>query len=147
MAGKENTGIITLGYEGKNIEGFIQELQHNNVQILVDVRRNAFSRKTGFSKSRLTDNLKQAGIKYVHIPELGIESKRRKNLRNEEDYNRLLREYSDELLTKEKHLDLIMEMSEEKKIALMCFEKDIEQCHRSAIAKKLRKCGREVEDI
>ena len=103
MKSKDNTGIITLGYEGKNIEGFIQELQHNNVQILVDVRRNAFSRKTGFSKSRLTDNLKQAGIKYVHIPELGIESKRRKNLRNEEDYNRLLREYSDELLTKEKH--------------------------------------------
>ena len=100
-------GVFTIGYEGKSIDQFIHELSENKIHVLIDVRRNAFSRKKGFSKSRLTDHLKEAGIEYVHIPELGIESKRRKNLHNDEDYRRLFREYSNELQTKSRELNNI----------------------------------------
>lgn len=147
MSANIGSVVVTIGYEGKSIERFINELSENNIHVLVDIRRNAFSRKTGFSKSKLTGHLKEAGIEYVHIPELGIESKRRKNLHTDEDYNKLLREYSNELQMKENHLDRIREMADENKIALMCFEKTHDHCHRGVIAERLRKDGMEVADI
>ena len=147
MLAKEERGIVTIGYEGKSIDRFIHELSENKINVLVDVRRNPFSRKTGFSKSKLSDHLKEAGIEYVHIPELGIESTRRKNLRTDEDYYKLLHEYSNELQNKEDHLVHIRKMADENKIALMCFEKTHDHCHRGVIAERLRKDGVEVVDI
>ncbi|MDP6156982.1 MAG: DUF488 domain-containing protein [Candidatus Thermoplasmatota archaeon] len=147
MIANNERGIVTIGYEGKNIDGVIRELSENKIHVLVDVRNNPFSRKKGFSKSRLTDHLKEAGIEYVHIPELGIESKRKKNLHTDEDYRRLFKEYSDDLQTKENHLDRIKTMSDENKIVQMCFEKNPDYCHRGVIAERLREVGMEVVDV
>src|SRR5208282_454881 len=46
-------GIVTIGYEGRNIESYLNELLRDGATLLCDVRRNALSRKYGFSKSTL----------------------------------------------------------------------------------------------
>jgi len=119
----------------------------NKVQILVDVRKNAFSRKFGFSKSRLSDYPSRVGIEYEHIPEFGIESSKRKKLETSEDYTRLFREYSEGLESKQKYLDKIKNLGQEKKVALMCFENNVDYCHRGVIAERRREDEVEVEDI
>ena len=52
------------------------------MSVLVDVRLNAVSRKSGFSKKRLTQALKDAGIEYVHEKDLGNPQDNRDSFRN-----------------------------------------------------------------
>ncbi len=45
-------GLSTIGYEGRSLENYLNELLRSGVTLLCDVRRNPLSRKYGFSKSR-----------------------------------------------------------------------------------------------
>lgn len=134
--------FFTIGYEGITFEKYINKLIDNKIDILCDVRKNPFSMKFGFSKNMLKHTLEQIGIEYLHLPELGIESENRQELNTLDDYKKLFKEYENSTLrTKEslKALNRIDEISRTKKIALTCFEKDIEYCHRGVIANKLKK--------
>lgn len=132
--------FYTIGYEGITFEKYINKLIDNNITILCDVRRNAFSMKFGFSKNMLKHALENVGIKYIHLPELGIESEERQELNCLEDYRKLFKEYRNTTLCTNDAivaLGLLKDLSSKNKIALTCFEKDIEYCHRGIIAKKL----------
>lgn len=139
-------GITTIGYEGKDIDQFFQTLISNHITVLIDVRKNAFSRKYGYSKEALSRNLQNIGINYMHIPELGIESSRRKNL-SQDGYQDLFKQYSSELDYKDDLIEKIKVRGREEKIALMCFEKNANHCHRGVIADRLRKEGWEIVDL
>ena len=62
---------------------------------MIDVRKNPISRKKGFSKTKLSEQLKEHGIKYFHLPNLGIESSLRKTLsmKEPETYEKLFDYY------------------------------------------------------
>ncbi|WP_421909249.1 DUF488 family protein [Methanolacinia petrolearia] len=117
------------------------------MNVLIDVRKNAYSMKYGFSGSQISRNINKLNIEYLHIPNLGIESSKRKNLSDEEDYRSLFSEYEAQLPNKTKELDEIRRLAEIKKVALMCFEKDSSYCHRGIIGKKLLSEGYEVVNI
>jgi uncharacterized protein (DUF488 family) len=72
--------LFTLGYEGKSIEAFINALIQHDIRLLCDVRKNPLSRKFGFSKRKLDHITDTIGIRYIHIPDLGIESVKRSSL-------------------------------------------------------------------
>ena len=63
-------GIVSVGYEGRQIDDFVAGLQRAGVRTVADVRLNAISRKPGFSKTRLRDALAAVGIGYVHMRSL-----------------------------------------------------------------------------
>jgi uncharacterized protein (DUF488 family) len=131
---KNDTRLFTIGYEGKTVERFVNELIQSDVRVLCDVRKNPLSRKFGFSKNRLSHIAKEVGIRYVHIPGLGIESDKRSSLETKADYVRLFSEYKKTLPQRKQYLDLAMQLvDEESRVALMCFEKDSEFCHRHVI--------------
>lgn len=131
---QNDSGIYSIGYEGKTIDFFLNELIQNNVSILVDVRKNAFSMKKSFSKNRLVRCLTNAGISYLHLPELGIDSIKRKNLETKKDYQKLFKEYEKFLETKKQEINKIKELGKQQKIALMCFEADKNFCHRGILS-------------
>jgi uncharacterized protein (DUF488 family) len=132
--------LMTVGYEGKTIDAYINTLIQHNVALVVDVRRNPISMKYGFSKTRFRDYLNRAGIKYEHIPALGIESAQRKNLETEKDYNNLFKKYASESLPNRKNeLQRIEELiGEHRRVALTCFEANPESCHRHKITEHLQ---------
>jgi len=132
--------LMTVGYEGKTIDAYIDTLIRNNVVLVVDVRRNPLSMKYGFSKTRLRDYLDRAGINYEHIPALGIESAQRKNLETEKDYKKLFKKYAAESLPHlQDELQRIEELIQEhKRVALTCFEANPESCHRHKITEHLQ---------
>ena len=66
--------FFTIGYEGVSLEKYLNKLIINDVRLLVDVRKNSFSMKYGFSKSQLKNACESIGIAYMHMPQLGIES-------------------------------------------------------------------------
>jgi len=137
MPRKTGQGICSIGYEGRTIDGFLDTLIQNNVSVLVDVRNNAFSMKKGFSKKQLKERLAMAGIAYMHAPKLGIESKKRKNIENTGQREKLFQEYKAGLSEKEPEIREIAALAKKQKIALMCFEADPLQCHRQVLIQKI----------
>lgn len=131
--------LFSIGYEGISLETYINKLIINDVHVLCDVRKNAYSQKYGFSKSQLQKACLGVGIQYVHIPELGIESEQRQELNSQADYDRLFERYEQTTLIKNHSALLkVRELIEtENRVALTCFEKNPLQCHRSRVAKAL----------
>ncbi|MDE6552068.1 MAG: DUF488 domain-containing protein [Muribaculaceae bacterium] len=136
---KNDMSLITIGYEGLSLEQYIVILLRNDVRVLCDVRKNAYSQKFGFSKAQLVKACEGVGIRYEHIPNLGIISEKRKELKNQTDYDKLFDEYESTTLKSARnelnHLYKLLQ--NDKRIALTCFEHNPLQCHRSRIAKKL----------
>ncbi|MBR0317505.1 MAG: DUF488 family protein [Synergistaceae bacterium] len=132
--------LFTIGYEGKSLEAFINILLQNRINLLCDVRKNPFSRKFGFSQSKLKTILPKVGIKYINISALGIESEKRIFLNNIEDYKNLFLDYEKSLPYKMEYIEMLYELFlHEHRIALMCYEKSPEMCHRNIISKYLVK--------
>lgn len=145
-ANKNETGIVTLGYEGRKLDQFLLILKGNNVRRLIDVRNNPFSLKPGYSKTQLAKALDAIGITYLHLPELGIESRRRKNL-SKDGLSSLFQSYDRELDAKVASLTRIKELAQKERVALMCFEADVRECHRGVIARRLKNDGIDVIDL
>jgi uncharacterized protein (DUF488 family) len=131
--------LFTIGYEGKSLELYLELLIKNDVRVLCDVRKNAYSQKYGFKKSQLEKVCKGVGIKYIHTPELGIESDMRRNLSSQDDYDALFDYYEKNTLLK--NWDCLLRVrniiNQEGRVALTCFEQNPKQCHRSRVAKAL----------
>ncbi len=133
--------IFTAGYEGLTIDAFLNKMIARNVAAIVDVRNNPQSMKFGFSKKSFSDYIEKAGMKYVHIPELGIPSSLRKGLGTSVSHKALFEKYETELLprqtaAKKRLLDLIVEYP---RIALVCFESDHKCCHRNILVENLKR--------
>jgi len=108
------------------------------------VRRNPLSRKYGFSKSTLRNAGEGVGIRYEHLPELGIASEERKGLVTQADYDELFAAYESESLPKQSaSLAKILHWIEKEKqrVALTCFEKLPCECHRHCVAEALALLG------
>ena len=63
--------LATIGYESDVQPAVIDKLRRAGVEVLIDVRAVASSRRAGFSKSLLAGSLAEAGIDYVHLRQLG----------------------------------------------------------------------------
>ncbi len=132
-------GLFTIGYEGKSLDAFINVLKGNEIELLVDVRRNPVSRKPGFSKNCMKARLESEGIEYVHMPALGIETARRQSLKTNLDYESLFEWYEDEILAREGTTieRLVSFLSIYQNVALTCYESDPAMCHRSRVSKRI----------
>ncbi len=133
--------LFTIGYEGISLETYLNKLLRNGVRALVDVRRNASSMKYGFNKSQLDNACKGVNIEYYHIPELGIDSNKRKDLNTQEDYNHLFEYYKNYNLkkTSSNQEEVLHLLFKHDRIALTCFEANICQCHRKPLAEAISK--------
>lgn len=133
--------FFTIGYEGKTIDGYLNELVRHGVKILYDVRKNALSMKYGFSKSQLKDFAEKLGIQYLHMPVLGIDSVNRKKLHTQTDYNRLFEDYEKNVLPKQACFinEIAQRVEKSEGVALTCFENDPARCHRTRIANVIKK--------
>jgi uncharacterized protein (DUF488 family) len=130
---KNDYSFFTIGYEGKTVEHFTNQLINEDIRVLCDIRKNAFSMKYGFSKKQLKLIIENMGIKYIHISELGIDSYKRHKLNSKKDYEELFRDYEENTLPNKPEAleELNRIFIENKRIALMCFEADYKNCHRS----------------
>jgi hypothetical protein len=133
------SGFFTIGYEGSSFEGYLNRLIKHGVTTLVDVRRNPLSRKYGFSKKTLSSTVANLGIEYVHMPELGIASEQRQDIKTATDYKRLFDRYERiELKQNAITLDRLREIANtHKRVAITCFEADACMCHRGRVAQAL----------
>lgn len=127
--------VYTAGYEGLQVDGFLNLLIQNGIQRLLDVRRNPIARRFGFHKSTLQRLCNNINIEYVHIPELGISSEQRRSLETKSDYVALFQTYADTTLQQElEAVKQVAKLTQEKPSVLVCMEEDHRYCHRSRLA-------------
>lgn len=128
--------LFTIGYQGRTLESYLSVLIQQGVTILCDVRKNAISRKYGFSKRTLARACEGVGIRYEHLPELGIESRQRKGLKTPSEFMALFSSYERSILPKQgAALDRIRAwLRAGDSVALTCFEREAGQCHRHCVA-------------
>lgn len=132
---KDVAVVFTIGYEGLSLEKYLNTLIQNDVHVLCDVRSNPISRKFGFSKDILSHAVTKIGVDYVHVPELGIVSDKRKHLSANADYDSLFGEYAQQLPAKKNFVDALFSIyMDKKRIALTCFEHDPAHCHRHVLS-------------
>lgn len=135
---QHTTTLYTIGYEGISLEDYLNKLIINDIKVLVDVRSNPLSMKFGFSKTLLSRYCNSLGIEYRHFPEVGIKSNQRQELNNQNDYDKLFKEYKKELpSTLSTQIAILDLLKEKERIALTCFEADICQCHRKPLAESI----------
>jgi len=140
-APKAAAGLLTIGYEGKCLETYLNQLLQAGVTLLCDVRRNPLSRKYGFSKGTLSHACEGVGIRYEHLPQLGIASAERRDLKTQADYDALFEDYEHKSLPlqSESLAQIQAWIKEGERVALTCFELHPHQCHRHCVAEALEK--------
>jgi len=129
--------IFTIGYEGATQKELIAALRQAGVQRVIDVRAVPNSRKPGFSKNVLAAGLAESGIDYVHLKALGTPPAGREAARKG-DWETMNRIYAEQLETPEAGAEAarMIALAEETPTALLCFERDPAQCHRTPLREK-----------
>jgi uncharacterized protein (DUF488 family) len=126
--------IFTIGYEGATVREFLDALREAGVERVVDVRALPLSRRPGFSKSPLRAALEEAGIEYVHLKALGTPADGRAAARagRHEDMARI---YAGQLELPEAIAQgaQMLALAGERPSALLCFEREPAQCHRTLL--------------
>ena len=140
--------VYTIGYEGTDIERFVQTLTVVGVKVVADVRAVAISRKRGFSKKALRARLEQVGISYVHFADLGDPKPGREAARAGQ-HDLFTKIYSKHIASPEAETALmaLSGVVEKSPSCLLCFERDPRVCHRTIVAEKLKARGLRVFDL
>ena len=131
-----NPPLFTIGYEGATSAAVLGELKAAEVELVVDVRAVAASRRPGFSKRQLAAGLEDIGIGYLHLRALGTPKEGRVAARAGR-FEELFRIYEEHLATAQarEELDRLAAIVRGgKRICLLCFERDVRHCHRARIA-------------
>jgi hypothetical protein len=133
--------LMTIGYEGRSVEAYLNVLLRHGVTVLCDVRRNPLSRKYGFSKRSLMAACEGVGVRYRHLPELGIVGDRRRSLDTQADYDRLFADYERHDLPHQGEaitaIGTLLQAGE--RVALTCYEHLPHQCHRHCVAEAVER--------
>ena len=114
------------------------ELAAARVELLIDVRAVAASRRPGFSKTALRNGLAEGGIDYLHLRPLGTPAAGREAARAGRTAE-MRAIYADQLETPEAlvAMEQVLDAAGERRAALLCYEKDAPVCHRAMLAERM----------
>lgn len=133
--------LFTIGYEGLDIADFIKCLRDARIHVVVDVRELPLSRKKGFSKTALREQLAIAGIGYEHLPALGCPKSIRNQYRCDGDWTLYTQDFLAYLETQNASVRALAQQSRTTTACLLCFEADHSMCHRTYVARAARRFG------
>jgi uncharacterized protein (DUF488 family) len=140
LAGETELKIFTIGHSTRTLDEFVDLLEAYGVTLVVDVRSVLRSRHNPqFNKETLPDSLKLAGVKYVHMPDIGGLRRPKPDSVNTAWENKSFRGYADYMQPKEftEHLLNLIALARENTVAVMCAEALPWRCHRSLISDAL----------
>ena len=137
----QRLNIYTLGYQGVDVDVYVQKLKAAGVGIVADVRETPWSHKRGFCKNILSTELLKAGIEYVHVKSAGNPKANRRSAPDLTECLRRYKIYLDENPTGVADLIKVVRLAASRKrtVCLTCFEKDVNDCHRSILVDAMRK--------
>ena len=142
--------LFTIGYEQAKPAAVFEELRQAKIDTLVDVRAVAASRRPGFSKRQLAASLDETGIAYLHFQKLGTPAEGRQAARAGD--RAMLRAIYEKHIRKPGPQAELGELADlvrtGKRIALLCYCRNPQACHRWQICTHLEaRLPLKVEDL
>ena len=141
--------LATIGYEQETQSAVIDKLRQAGVELVIDVRAVAASRRAGFSKTLLSASLNEAGIGYTHLRQLGTPKPGRDAARKgrvaemHEIFHAHMAEPGARM-----ELAKATDLAKGSKVALLCYEADAAGCHRTILANWIcEDLGCEIENL
>lgn len=135
--------FYTISYAGRTVGDVLHALRSVGVVTLVDIRHAPVSQyKPDFSKGNLQRHLDAAGIRYVHLPDLGIPREIRSIAIGKPDRADLW-EWYDRYVVEPfvgRNLHYFLNFADHP-VALMCVETDPTSCHRHRLVLALERHG------
>jgi len=131
----EKQTIWTIGHSNRSIKTFLELLEEQNIQILVDVRSFPTSKIEHFKREEMARWLLQNGVEYVWLgKELG-------------GYRR--GGYKAHMRTKlfKEGIEKLLKLAEQKRTCIMCMEPNPKYCHRRFISAHLERKNVQVIHI
>lgn len=130
--------IATIGYEKATQAEVLGRLAGAGVELLIDVRAVASSRRAGFSKTLLAGGLAEARIDYLHLRDLGTPKSGRQAARAGRTAE-MQAIFSRHMTTAAAlgALEQAIEASLERRVCLLCYEADPLCCHRTIVAEMM----------
>lgn len=130
--------LATIGYERAPLAKVVEALKAAGVEVLIDVRAVAASRRAGFSKGVLSATVEDAGIEYRHLRDLGTPKPGRMAARAgrtaemREIFEAHMAEPAAQLA-----LAQAVEVAKGRKTAILCFCGEAAKCHRAIVAARM----------
>jgi uncharacterized protein (DUF488 family) len=126
--------IFTIGYEQATQAAVVDALKDAGVEVLADVRYLPLSHRPGFSKNSLKAAVEEAGIAYRHFRDLGTPAEGRAAARRG-DHAELSRIYAGQLELPEalKQMAELRALAEDRRVCLLCYERNAAVCHRALL--------------
>jgi uncharacterized protein (DUF488 family) len=143
--------LYTIGHSTRTLAELIATLQAHSIKTLVDIRAFPMSRRLPhFNREALDEALKNAGIQYVWIKELG--GYRKKTIAESPNLglrNASFRNYADHMLSAEFEyaIQKLIVLAEASPTVYMCAERMYFSCHRMLVSDWLVAHGHEVLHI
>ena len=130
--------VWTIGYERATLASVIEALHNARVELLIDVRAIAASRRAGFSKTVLAASVRGAGVDYLHLRDLGTPKAGRDAARRGrcEEMRAIFRDHLDEPGAVAA-FELLAREAATRRACLLCFEADPTCCHREVLTDRL----------
>jgi uncharacterized protein (DUF488 family) len=128
--------LFTIGYEQAKSNAVLGELAAAKIELLVDVRAVAASRRPGFSKRQLAAGLDEHGISYLHLRGLGTPKEGREAARSGKlkEFRRIFETHLKTAQAKEELDELATIVNSGRRVCLLCYERDVAHCHRRRVA-------------
>lgn len=142
--------IFTIGHSTRSLKEFLQLLEVYQVKVLVDVRRVPRSKHNPqFNQETFQDKLKEAGLKYIHMPGLGGFRRPKPDSQNLAWRSLGFRGFADYMQSREfeENLEELMRIANRKSVSIMCAEAFPWRCHRCLLSDALIVRGFRVEHI
>ena len=127
-------GVVSIGYEGRTAVELVAAVVAADVDVLVDVRLNPISRKPGLSKTKLAAALREVDVDYLHLRTLGNPPENRDPFWTGRVAEGV--EYFRNLMTAPgptASLDELALLAQSSRVAVLCFERDHDKCHRQVV--------------
>jgi uncharacterized protein (DUF488 family) len=130
--------LATIGYATAPQPKVIEALKAAGVEVLIDVRAVAASRRAGFSKGLLSASVADAGMDYVHLRDLGtpkpgrIAARHGRTAEMREIFEAHMAEPAAQLA-----LAQAVEIARGRKVALLCYCAEAAKCHRAIVAERM----------
>jgi len=129
--------ILTIGYSSAFPKEVLYECTQKGIKTIVDIRSIPFGRRKQWNRDELTITCESFGIDYVYRGKTLGFPKEFWGIENwKEKYCELIESSIDKIIADLKCL--------KQPIALLCVEKDYDDCHRSVLAKTIEKHDPEI---
>ena len=142
--------LLTVGHSTHTLDEFLALLRGAGIEAVVDVRRFPGSRRhPWFGSEALAASLRDAGLEYEHLVELGGRRSVAPDSVNDGWEVAAFRGYADHLQSAEfaRGRARLEELARERRTAIMCAEAQPWRCHRRLVADVFVFAGWDVRDL